>query len=134
MSEEATETGMLHGIDAYNDSMGQGLRSPDPCGHHCTDDCPRCYEPHDNEEEERRQEELWMTRGGLEDLHAKIAQHERYIEQLQERLRIARGRPPHPHSKDGGPASDASHLCPDCTWHRMVLVRGMWRCPGCNNH
>jgi len=69
MSEEATETGMLHGIDAYNDSMGQGLR-----------------------------------------------------------------RPPHPYSKDGGPASDASHLCPDCTWHRMVLVRGMWRCPGCNNH
>jgi hypothetical protein len=28
--------------------------------------------------------------------------------------------------------ADAGHLCPDCTWHQLSIVRGMWRCPGCN--
>ena len=27
---------------------------------------------------------------------------------------------------------DAGHLCPDCTWHQLEVVRGMWRCPGCS--
>ena len=30
-----------------------------------------------------------------------------------------------PPTKDLGP-------CPDCTYHRLVWRRGMWRCPGCN--
>ena len=45
MDEYAIEAGMLHGIDEYNEATGNGAYSPEPCGHHCTDDCPRCFEP-----------------------------------------------------------------------------------------
>ena len=41
-NEEANLIGMAHGVDAYNDAMGWSTDAPGPCGHHCTDDCPRC--------------------------------------------------------------------------------------------
>lgn len=40
--ELANEAGMLHGTDAYNEAMGYDTSTPDPCGHHCPSDCPRC--------------------------------------------------------------------------------------------
>lgn len=91
-NERAIEAGMLHGIDAYNDSLGQGSSSRSPHGPHCPPDC-HCWDAEiDREEEARRFEEVTIERGDLEDLYEKIRSHERYIEQLQERLRKARGR------------------------------------------
>lgn len=40
--EIAREAGMLHGVDAYNEAMGYDTSPPEPCGHHCPSDCPRC--------------------------------------------------------------------------------------------
>lgn len=42
--EMANEAGMLHGADAYNEAMGWDTSAPEPCGHHCPSDCPRCGE------------------------------------------------------------------------------------------
>ncbi len=42
--EQANEAGMAHGVRGYNDAMGYDLGSPDPCGHQCGWDCPRCGE------------------------------------------------------------------------------------------
>lgn len=42
--EMAMEAGMGLGVGAYNDMMGGDSYSPDPCGHHCGADCPRCGE------------------------------------------------------------------------------------------
>jgi hypothetical protein len=42
--ERAYEAGMLYGVEAYNDAMGYSLAAPEPCGHHCMSDCPRCGE------------------------------------------------------------------------------------------
>jgi hypothetical protein len=44
MREQAIEAGMLHGVRGYNNSMGCDLGAPDPCGHQCDWDCPRCGE------------------------------------------------------------------------------------------
>ena len=41
-SEIAIEAGMLHGVDAYNEVMGYDTHGPEPCGHQCHSDCPRC--------------------------------------------------------------------------------------------
>ena len=30
------------GMFAYNEARGYDTTSPDPCGHHCGYDCPRC--------------------------------------------------------------------------------------------
>lgn len=43
--EAATLAGMDHGVRGYNEAMGWDTTSPEPCGHHCTSDCPRCGEP-----------------------------------------------------------------------------------------
>jgi hypothetical protein len=40
--EQAHEAGMMHGIDAYNEARGYDTEAPEPCGHHCPSDCPRC--------------------------------------------------------------------------------------------
>jgi len=40
--ELAMEAGMLHGVNAYNEAMGWDVSFPEPCGHHCQSDCPRC--------------------------------------------------------------------------------------------
>lgn len=42
ITERATQAGMEGGVQAYNDAMGYDLTAPDPCGHHCGSDCPRC--------------------------------------------------------------------------------------------
>ena len=41
-SEFAMQQGMAFGTDGYNDAMGYDLSAPEPCGHHCGSDCPRC--------------------------------------------------------------------------------------------
>jgi hypothetical protein len=41
-NEEAILAGMEFGMDAYNERMGYDLSAPEPCGHHCSYDCPRC--------------------------------------------------------------------------------------------
>ena len=42
-NELAMEAGMMGGVEAYNDIMGFGSYTPDPCGHHCYPyGCPRC--------------------------------------------------------------------------------------------
>jgi hypothetical protein len=41
-SEFAMQQGMAFGTDGYNDAMGYDLSTPEPCGHHCGSDCPRC--------------------------------------------------------------------------------------------
>jgi hypothetical protein len=41
-NELAQEAGMLYGIEAYNEARGYDTTSPEPCGHHCQSDCPRC--------------------------------------------------------------------------------------------
>ncbi len=40
--EMAMEAGMAGGTDAYNETMGWDTSAPEPCGHHCPSDCPRC--------------------------------------------------------------------------------------------
>ncbi len=40
--ERARLLGMAFGTRAYNDAMGYGGSSREPCGHHCPSDCPRC--------------------------------------------------------------------------------------------
>lgn len=40
--EIAQQEGMLHGVDAYNEVMGYDTSAPEPCGHHCPSNCPRC--------------------------------------------------------------------------------------------
>ena len=41
-SEAAMLAGMGGGIRAYNEVRGHDAYTPEPCGHHCGDDCPRC--------------------------------------------------------------------------------------------
>jgi hypothetical protein len=41
-SEFAMQQGMAFGTDGYNDAMGYDISTPEPCGHHCGSDCPRC--------------------------------------------------------------------------------------------
>lgn len=41
-SEFAMQQGMAFGTDGYNDAMGYDLSTPEPCGHHCGSNCPRC--------------------------------------------------------------------------------------------
>jgi hypothetical protein len=43
--ERAMQAGMAGGVDAYNEARGYYVDSPEPCGHHCPSDCPRCGEP-----------------------------------------------------------------------------------------
>lgn len=40
--EFAMQQGMAFGVGAYNEAMGYDTSSPEPCGHHCPSDCPRC--------------------------------------------------------------------------------------------
>ena len=41
--ERGSEAFAAGGMDAYNDAMGHGVvTEPEPCGHHCPWDCPRC--------------------------------------------------------------------------------------------
>lgn len=42
--EYAHRVGMEMGIDAYNGARGMSTEAPEPCGHHCPPDCPRCGE------------------------------------------------------------------------------------------
>lgn len=42
LAEFAMQQGMAFGAGAYNEAMGYDTSSPDPCGHHCPSDCPRC--------------------------------------------------------------------------------------------
>jgi len=37
--EMAREAGMLHGVAAFNDAMGQSLGNPDDHGQHCDEWC-----------------------------------------------------------------------------------------------
>lgn len=41
LSREAFARG---GMRAFNESRGFESYSPEPCGHHCNDDCPVCGE------------------------------------------------------------------------------------------
>jgi len=36
--------GASYGAEAKNDARGQSLEAPEPCGHQCPYDCPRCGE------------------------------------------------------------------------------------------
>lgn len=40
--EYAMQQGMAFGTDGYNEAKGYDLSTPEPCGHHCGSDCPRC--------------------------------------------------------------------------------------------
>ena len=40
--EITNEAGMAHGVHAFNEARGYDTTAPDPCGHHCGSDCPRC--------------------------------------------------------------------------------------------
>jgi hypothetical protein len=41
-SETAMQAGMAFGVQGYNEAMGSDSETPEPCGHHCHSDCPRC--------------------------------------------------------------------------------------------
>ena len=51
------EIGMCLGVQAYNEARGCGLEEPEPCGHHCSSECPRCGEEEVDDEEESVLEE-----------------------------------------------------------------------------
>jgi hypothetical protein len=38
----ARQAGMAFGVQGYNDALGYDTQPPEPCGHHCDSDCPRC--------------------------------------------------------------------------------------------
>ena len=38
------DDGLLYNADQQNDRRGWGSEAPEPCGHHCPSDCPRCGE------------------------------------------------------------------------------------------
>ena len=38
------DDGLLYTADQQNDRRGWGSEAPEPCGHHCPSDCPRCGE------------------------------------------------------------------------------------------
>jgi hypothetical protein len=38
------DDGLLYNADQQNDRRGWGGEAPEPCGHHCPSDCPRCGE------------------------------------------------------------------------------------------
>ena len=40
--EAATLAGMEGGAIGYNEARGYDTEEPEPCGHHCDYDCPRC--------------------------------------------------------------------------------------------
>ena len=42
--ELAAEAFARGGMGAYNEARGFDSQSPEPCGHHCGWDCPRCGE------------------------------------------------------------------------------------------
>ena len=42
IDELAREAGMIYGVEARNEVLGQWLEAPEECGHHCDYDCPRC--------------------------------------------------------------------------------------------
>ena len=42
--ELAREAFARGGMGAYNEARGYDSYSPEPCGHHCDYDCPRCGE------------------------------------------------------------------------------------------
>lgn len=41
-SEMLMEAFAAGGMDAYNEARGYDAFEPEPCGHHCADDCARC--------------------------------------------------------------------------------------------
>ena len=47
-NERAMEAGMLGGVGAYKEAMGFDSYTPEPCGHHCGSNCPRCGEDFDH--------------------------------------------------------------------------------------
>jgi hypothetical protein len=38
------DDGLGYNADQQNDRRGWGSEAPEPCGHHCPSDCPRCGE------------------------------------------------------------------------------------------
>ena len=43
-AERVNLAGMTHGVAGRNEAAGYDLTPPEPCGHHCPWDCPRCGE------------------------------------------------------------------------------------------
>lgn len=70
--ELAVEEGMLHGVGAYNDAMGQSLGAPEECGHHCHPDCPQCGWRDEEEEVRQALEDRWEEEEDFDKLRTEV--------------------------------------------------------------
>lgn len=50
MNEYEMLMAMEFGVDGLNEARGYDTSEPEPCGHHCGSDCPRCGDGDDDSE------------------------------------------------------------------------------------